>query len=227
MNGGNMLRRLIASMLGLMAGLVFLVSPASAALSLTVYHPAITAAGSYVAIKAKATPGAYCAIGITGVLSYGHQKYASSTGDISWRPRVPSSAAGGDHSVKVSCVKGGSRVTRYTTLIVTRTYTWEGVGENASFSTGNLRIPAATFTVTLEWETCCFNGYGGISAEWMNSAGRRDYFEVIKVGPGSQTRLTRTFTSSHGNTMGWFNVNAGSDGNYGFGWRMTATGIAQ
>lgn len=222
-----MLRRFIASTLGLIAGFALVVSPAAAAsLSPTVYRPAVTAAGSYVTVKAKATPGAYCAIGITGVVSYGHRKHASSTGAVSWRPRVPSNASGGDHSVKVSCVKGGKRVTRYTTLVVTRTYVWEGVGENASFSTGNLRIPNQTFTVTLEWETCCFNGYGGVAAEWRISAGRRDYFEVIKFGPGSQTRITRTFASNQGNTWGWFNVNAGSDGTYGFGWRMTVTGVA-
>lgn len=209
-----MLRRIIAGAIGVAAGLALFVSPASAAtLSLTVYRPAITAAGSYVIVKAKATPGAYCALGITGVLSYGHQKYASSTGAVSWRPRVPSSASGGDHSVKVSCVKGGSRVTRYTTLIVTHTYYWEGHGDQ-QLSTQNLRIPG-NFTVTLEREGAW---YGGLSAEWQNASGSRYDFWFVQ-GTGSYRR-----SSTEGGTTGWFNIDAYGDVTY---WRVTVTGIAE
>jgi hypothetical protein len=221
-----LLRRFIASTVGLVAGLALVVSPAAAAsLSLTIYRPAVTAAGSYVTIKVKATPGAYCAIGITGVLSYGHRKHASSTGAVSWRPRVPSGATGGDHSVKVSCVKSGKRVTRYTTLVVTRTYTWSGNGD-ATFSTGNLRIPNQTFTVILEFESCCYAGMGGIEADWQNSSGsRRDYFVVYDASETSGGKRVATFASDQGNTWGWFNVHAW-DNDYGNAWRLTVTGVA-
>ena len=80
------MRRIIMAALGAAVGVALLVAPASAAPSLTVYRPAITAAGSYVTVKAKTSGGAYCSIGIAGVLSYGHSKRASSAGNVSWRP---------------------------------------------------------------------------------------------------------------------------------------------
>lgn len=206
-----------------------MVSPVAAAtLSLTVYRPATTAAGSYVPITAKATPGAYCAIGIADVLSYGSRKYASSTGAVSWRPRVPSSAGGGDHAVKVSCVKGGKRVTRYTTLVVTRTYYWEDTSVDpetefsSEFSTQNLRIPGR-FVVTLEW---CADGdstTSGISAEWQNASGSRwDYFYLPVSARGCYRKVE---ASDQGGTTGWFNVStyATTHGS----WLMTVTGIAE
>jgi hypothetical protein len=222
----KMLRRLIASTVALIAGLALLVSPASAAtLSLTVYRPAVTAAGSTVTLKAKATPGAYCAIGITGVLSYGYRKYASSTGAVSWTPRVPSAATAGDHSVKVSCVKGGRRVTRYTTLVVTHTVTWQGNGD-AQFSTRSLRIPNRTFTVTVEFESCCYAGMGGIEAEWTNSTqSRSDHFTVYDNSETSGGKKEATFVSDQGATSGWLNVHTW-DNDWGNEWKLTVTGVA-
>jgi hypothetical protein len=206
------MRRIVTSALAIAAGLALFLSPASAAtLSLSVSRPATTAAGSYVTIKAKATPGAYCALGITGVLGYGHQKYASTSGAVSWRPRVPLSATGGDHSAKVSCVKGGKRVTRYTTLVVTHTYYWEGFGD-ADFSTEDLRIPEPTFTVTVEVQG---GVYRSLSAEWTNSSGSRWDFFFTQDGPTREV-------SNEGNAWGWFNVQA-SDATY---WRLTVTGVA-
>jgi hypothetical protein len=224
-----MLRRIIAGVAGALAGLALLVSPASAAsLSLTVYRPAITPAGSYVTIKAKATPGAYCAIGISGVLSYGHRKYASSAGNVSWRPRVPMSATGGDHSVKVSCVKGGKRVTRYTTLVVTHTYYWENTSVddlteyNTEWSTEVLRIPGR-FTVTLEWCIDADEGDGGISAYWRTASDPyRDSFSLQTPGERGCWQSVKTSDLA---ATGWFRVSTYT--NVHGSWRMTVTGIAE
>jgi hypothetical protein len=209
-----MRRRFIVSALGLVTGLALFVSPAAAAsLSLTVYTPPMTPAGSLVTVKAKATPGAYCAISITHVLSYGYRKYANRYGAVSWTPRVPSGTPGGYHQIKVSCIKGGQRVTRYSTLVVTRTYYFDGYGD-ATVTTEELRIPGG-FTVTLYVE------YGYLSAEWQNaSSSRYDFFHVgSPSGPGSYRR-----SSAEGGTYGWFNIDAYGDPVY---WRLTVSGVAE
>jgi hypothetical protein len=224
-----MLRRFTMALIGAAVGLALLVTPASAAsLSLTVYTPPMTPAGSVVTVRAKATPGAYCAISITHVLAYGYRKYANRYGAVSWSPRVPSGTPGGYHSIKVSCIKSGKRVTRYSTLVVTRTYTWEDPSVDPEYvtewSTTNLRIPGR-FVVTLEW---CSAGSGsttsGISAEWENASGSRwDYFSLMVSNRGHCYRKVEA--SDQGGTWGWFNVSTYS--NTAGSWRMTVSGIAQ
>jgi hypothetical protein len=169
--------------------------PAQAAtLSVSVYKPPATPAGSTVTIKAKATPGSLCAIGITGVLSYGYRKHPSSAGNVSWTPKVPSSATRGNHSVKVSCIKSGKRITKYTTLYVKRWITlatFSGYGsENSDRS-----FQASSGPVNIYYDWSCaeqngayfyidwasgdsyftdyHDGYQGSNTEWDDSSRTR------------------------------------------------------
>jgi hypothetical protein len=149
-----MLRRLTVAAT-LIGGLVALAAPAQAATpapTVTVYKPAATPAGSKFTVRAKATRGSTCAIGITGVLSYGHSKHPTSASNLTWTYTAPSSASRGNHSVKVSCVKSGKRTTKYTTLYIKRWVaidTRYGSGED----TFDLNAPAGTYRIAYSWSS--------------------------------------------------------------------------
>jgi hypothetical protein len=226
--GNATLRRIIVSALGAAVGLALLASPAAAALSLTVYRPAATPAGSYVSIKAKATPRAYCAIGIAGVLNYGSRKYASSNGNVSWRPRVPSSATAGDHVVKVSCVKGGKRVTRYTALVVTRTFEWSGTFVPDKYSQWDfsvrLRIPTVGIATL---ELCNVGTYGSLFPAWWPDHYEADsWYRWLDGSPVDDCARAAVVTEGR-NWGGTLTISARSAiGGYPRRWRVTVSGVA-
>jgi hypothetical protein len=160
-----MLRRLTVAAT-LIGGLVALAAPAQAATpapTVTVYKPAATPAGSKFTMKAKATRGSLCAIGITGVLSYGHQKHPTSASNLTWSYTAPSSASRGNHTVKVSCVKSGKRTTKYTTLYIKRwvvVETYYGYGED----TTDFYAADGTYRIAYSWAS--YDEFLFFNVEW-------------------------------------------------------------
>ena len=161
--------------------------------AVSVTKPPATAAGSKVTVKAKATPGSICAIGITGIYSYGHQKRPSSASNVSWAFTVPSSASRGNHSVKVSCVKSAKRTTRYTTLQVKRWITlasFSGTGsENSDRS-----FEGSSGPVTLYYDWSCPEQNGAyFFIEWTSGDSYfSDYHDGIYGDNNSVPGSTRS-----------------------------------
>lgn len=164
-----MLRRLSVAAT-LIGGLVALAAPAQAATpapTVTVYKPAATPAGSKFTVKAKATRGSLCAIGITGVLSYGHQKHPTSASNLTWSYTAPSSASRGNHTVKVSCVKSGKRTTKYTTLYIKRWIVIDSRGGSGE-DTFDLNAPGGTYRLSYSWQS--YDEFHFFNVEWSSPA---------------------------------------------------------
>jgi hypothetical protein len=209
-----MLRRIVAGAVGIAAGLALFVAPVSAATAprVTVYRPPVTDAGAKVTIRAKATPGAYCSLTVQYILRTTKPKLVGTHGAPSWTIRVPVGTSPGDHLVTVGCSKNGKLTKRWTQLVITRTYFWEGNGD-ADFSTEWLRVPRGTFTVVVE-----LRGGGevrGLSAEWRTNGSKWDFFHTF----GGYKR----YVSTEGGAWGWLNITAYGEPDY---WRVTMSGIA-